>query len=70
MADTVSETFLRVIGSIIPPITEFSYANHVASGFDIAWDPWIVVPALRTLAFVVPLFVAGCFFLKTREVAR
>jgi hypothetical protein len=70
MSDRASELLLRVFGSIIPPITDFSCTGHVAHGFDIAWDPWIVVPAFRTLAFVIPLFVAGCYFLKTREVAR
>ena len=70
MTDAASEMFLRVFGSIIPPISDFTSTGHVAHGFDVAWDPWIWVPAVRTLAFVIPLFVAGCFFLKTREVAR
>ena len=70
MADAMSELALRVIGAIIPPLTEFNYTSRVAGGFDIYWDPWVLVPAVRALSFVVPLFVAGCFLLKTREVAR
>ncbi|MGQ9573882.1 MAG: hypothetical protein ACUVUC_01060 [Thermoguttaceae bacterium] len=70
MADAVAEFGLRVISALIPPITEFDYGRHVADGFDIAWDPWIAIPTLRALGFVVPLFVVGCLFLKTREVAR
>ena len=70
MADRMSEFFLGVIGSIIPSLTEFNYTSRVAGGFDISWDPWVLVPAVRALAFLAPLFVAGCFLLKTREVAR
>lgn len=70
MADKVAEAGLWVIARILPPFTEFNYADWVASGFDVSWDPWIVVPTLRALAFLLPVFVAGCFFLKTREVAQ
>ena len=70
MADFVAEAGLRVISLILPPFSDFSYANWVAHGFDISWDPWILVPTIRTLAFLVPVFVAGFFFLKTREVAQ
>ena len=70
MADRMFEFVLGVIGAIIPPLTEFNYTSRVAGGFDISWDPWVLVPAVRTLAFLAPLFVAGCFLLKTREVAR
>jgi hypothetical protein len=70
MSDKVLELALRVIGAIIPPFTEFDYSHRVASGFDVYWDPWILVPGTHALAFLIPLFVAGCFFLKTREVGR
>lgn len=70
MADRVAEAGLWVIAHLLPPFTEFNYADWVAYGFDITWDPWIVIPTLRALAFLVPVFVAGCFFLKTREVAQ
>jgi ABC-type transport system involved in multi-copper enzyme maturation permease subunit len=70
MADRVAEAGLWVIARILPPFTEFNYADWVAYGFDVSWDPWIAVPALRALAFLIPVFVAGCFFLKTREVAQ
>jgi len=69
-ADRVAEAGLFVISAILPPFGEFSYANWVAYGFDILWNPYIAIPTLRTLAFVIPAFVAGYFFLKTREVAR
>ena len=70
MADVVAEGGLRVIAAILPPFTHFSYADWVAYGFDISWDPWIWIPTVRALAFLIPVFVAGFFFLKTREVAQ
>jgi hypothetical protein len=70
MADRAAEAGLWVIARILPPFTEFNYADWVAYGFDVSWDPWIVVPALRAMAFLIPVFVAGCFFLKSREVAQ
>jgi len=70
IADRVAGAPLWVFAMILPPFSEFSYANWVAYGFDILWTPYVAVPLLRTLAFLVPVFVAGYFFLKTREVAR
>ena len=70
MADKVAEAGLWVIAHILPPFTDFNYADWVACGFDISWDPWIAIPTLRAFAFLIPVFVAGYFFLKTREVAQ
>ena len=70
MADVVAEKGLSVISLILPPFSDFSYADWVAYGFDISWDPWIVIPTVRAMAFLVPVFIAGFFFLKTREVAQ
>ena len=70
MADYVAETGLRGISAILPPFSDFNYADWVAYGFDISWDPWILVPTVRALAYIIPVFVAGFFFLKTREVAQ
>jgi hypothetical protein len=70
LADRVAGVGLRVFAAILPPFDDFSYANRVAYGFDITWNPYVVIPLLRTLAFMVPVFVVGYFFLKTREVAR
>ncbi len=69
-ADMVSALGLRVFSAILPPFGDFSYAESVAYGFYVSWNPWILVPTLRAMAFLIPVFVAGYFFLKTREVAR
>lgn len=70
MADTVAEFLLRAISSILPPFGDFSYAEYVASGFDVLGNPYILVPVVRAIGYLLPVFLAGYFFLKTREVAR
>ena len=69
MADSVLQGFLWVISSILPSFGKFSYADYVAYGFDISPE-LMLMRAVNALAFLVPLFVAAHFFLKTREVAR
>lgn len=70
MADTAAEFLLGAIASVLPPFGDFSYAEHVASGFNVIGDPYILVPVVRMIGYVLPVFLAGYFFLKTREVAR
>ncbi len=69
MFDTVMEGGLWVISSLLPAFGRFSFADYVAYGFDIS-PQLVLIRACSALAFVVPTFVAGYFFLKTREVAR
>ncbi len=69
MVDRVAEGGLWVISSLLPAFGRFSYADYVANGFDIS-PQLILMRTIHALAFVLPLFVAGYFFLKTREVAR
>ncbi|MDD3469655.1 MAG: hypothetical protein PHE53_06700 [Thermoguttaceae bacterium] len=69
-SDKVASLFMGAMASILPPLGEFSYADQVAYGFDIGWNPYIAVPLVRTLGYLIPLIVAGYFFLRTREVAR
>jgi len=69
MADSVLEGGLWVISHILPSFGQFSYAEHVAYGFDVSPN-LILTAAVKALAFLLPVFVAAHFFLKTREVAR
>ncbi len=69
MMDVPAEYFLRLMSSILPSFGDFSYSGFVAYGYDVDLNT-LVVHLLTTLAFLVPLFVAGYFFLKTREIAR
>jgi hypothetical protein len=69
MADRVLQMFLWVISSILPAFGSFSYSDYVAYGFNISGE-LILIRTLNAFAFLLPVFVAAYFFLKTREVAR
>jgi len=69
MLDEVLQVGLFVAASILPAFAQFSFADHVAYGFDIS-GVMIFRNACRALAFLLPLFVAAYLFLKTREVAK
>jgi hypothetical protein len=70
MADTVAEKFLTAVSSILPPINRFSYGWLVGDGVNIPFNPLVAIPFTWSLAYLLPVFIAGYFFLKTREVAR
>jgi hypothetical protein len=67
--DSVVFVFLFAFTSLMPNLPDFSDVNYVAYGFDIPLNN-IVIHSVRALAYLVPLFLAGYFFLKTREVAK
>ncbi|NLY02462.1 MAG: ABC transporter permease [Rhodopirellula sp.] len=69
MFDRVLEYFLLAVSAILPPFREFNYARYVAYGFDISGD-LMLVRVLSAAAYLLPVFLAAYFFLKTREVAR
>jgi hypothetical protein len=67
-SDYVASIFMRGLGAVLPDFTRFTYTKFVAAGFNIPANT-ILVDALLTLAMVLPVFVAGYIFLKSREVA-
>ncbi len=67
--DSVVFVALYVVTSLLPNLPDFSDVNFVAYGFDIPLNN-IAIHATRALAYLGPLFLAGYFFLKTREVAK
>ncbi len=69
MTDSVMQGALWVVSWFLPSFGKFSYANYVANGFDISLE-LLLMYLVVALGFLVPLFVAAHFFLKTREVAR
>jgi hypothetical protein len=69
MADRVTETVLLVISSLLPEFGRFDFSDHVSYGFNISGD-LLAQSFCRMAAFLVPMFVAGYLFLKTREVAK
>jgi hypothetical protein len=69
MADKVLEGFLLGVSHLLPPFGQFSFSEHVACGYDVSFD-LLLVRVITAVAFAIPLFVIGLFFLKTREIAQ
>ncbi|MGA2033056.1 MAG: hypothetical protein ABSG68_12425 [Thermoguttaceae bacterium] len=69
MTDKVVGVIMGAMAAVLPPFGDFSYADHVAYGFDVGGD-LLMRSIFRAAAYLVPLFVAGYLFLKTREVGR
>ena len=67
--DQVAEVGLRVLAAILPDFGRFSFAEYVASGFNISGDT-LLTYTCRAFAFVLPVFVAAYLCLKNREVAK
>ncbi len=67
--DLVAQGFLWVASAMLPAFQEFNFARYVAYGYDVSGTT-LSIALLRMLAFLLPVFLAGCFLLKTREVAR
>ena len=67
--DRLAEPLMKVAVMLIPDFSRFSFSDYVAYGFNIPGDQ-ILKFTFRMLAFVIPVFVAGLFCLKTREVAQ
>ncbi len=69
MLDTALRGYLRGMAEILPAFEQFDYSTWVAYGFNISGD-LLATRILTMLGFVLPVFLAGYFFLKLREVAR
>ncbi|HUT12646.1 MAG TPA: hypothetical protein VMY42_19275 [Thermoguttaceae bacterium] len=68
-ADQVLGYSLFALAKVLPEFGQFSFADRVASGFDIPAEK-ILIGLCRMLGYLVPLLLAGYLFLKMREVAR
>jgi hypothetical protein len=67
--DRVMGVAMRGMATILPDFGRFSFANYVASGFNISGDT-VLIFTCRAFAFVLPVFVAGYLFLKNREIGK
>jgi hypothetical protein len=67
--DRLAQPFMLLMATLLPDFGRFSFIDYVAYGFDIP-DGQILKFICRMLAFAIPVFVAGYFCLKSREVAR
>jgi hypothetical protein len=68
----IDEVFAFVLGrmlTVLPNFGALSDVNYVAYGFDVPFD-LLATHALTTLAYLVPVFIAGYLFFRSREVAR
>jgi hypothetical protein len=67
--DQGADVALRGMASILPDFGRFSFAEYVASGFNISGDTLLTF-ACRAFAFVLPVFVAAYLCLKNREIGK
>jgi hypothetical protein len=67
--DQAAEVMLRGMATILPDFGRFSFAEYVASGFNISGDT-VLTFVCRAFAFVLPVLVASYLCLKNREVGR
>jgi len=69
MTDSVLQVGLYAMSKVLPNFGQFSFADYVAYGFNVPTN-LLLVRGFTTLGFLTAVFVAGYFFLKTREVAK
>lgn len=69
VADRILESGMWAASHILPDFGQFGYSDLVANGFDVSGS-LLAKSAAVAAGFVAPVFVAGYFFLKLREVAE
>ncbi len=67
--DAAAKFGLWLLAAILPDFSRFSFAEFVASGFNVPGDT-VLTYTCRTFAFVVPVFVVAYLCLRNREVAQ
>lgn len=69
MFDGVAAFFLMLVEKVLPPFGRLNFADYVAYGYDISTNV-ALQSACSAIGFLLPVFVAGYFFLKLREIAK
>jgi ABC-type transport system involved in multi-copper enzyme maturation permease subunit len=69
MSDSVLTFLLKLVAAVMPAFGRFSFSDYVAYGYDVSAN-LALQSACRAMAFLLPVFVAGYFFLKLREIAK
>lgn len=67
--DQVAEIIMRGMAMILPDFGRFSFAEYVASGFNVSGDT-ILTFTCRAFAFALPVFIVGYLCLKNREIGK
>jgi len=68
-SDRVFQFVLGGVAAVLPDFGRLSDVDYVANGYDIPWR-LLMVHGFTALGFLLPVFLAGYFFFKSREVAR
>ncbi|HEX4132114.1 MAG TPA: hypothetical protein VHZ24_18940 [Pirellulales bacterium] len=72
VVNTVDEAIrwgLWALAEVVPDLRGFSFADHLAYGYDIPWDN-LAIQAATMIGFAVPAFLFGYLCFKFREVAQ
>lgn len=69
MIDEVFGFVLRRVLTVLPDFSSLSHVDYVAYGFDVPFDT-LLAHVLYSAAYLIPVFIAGFLFFRTREVAR
>lgn len=69
MFDGVVSFMLGLVAAVMPAFARFNFAQYVAYGYDVSAN-LVLQSACRAMGFLLPVFVAGYFFLKLREIAK
>jgi len=69
MFDAVVSFLLGLVAAVAPAFAQFNFADYVAYGYDVSAN-LVLQSACRAMGFLLPVFVAGYFFLKLREIAK
>jgi ABC-type transport system involved in multi-copper enzyme maturation permease subunit len=67
--DTIAKPALWMISRVLPAFGNFEFDDYVSYGYAVDGD-LLLRCAFQLIGFLLPLTVAGYFFLKNREVAR
>jgi hypothetical protein len=70
VCDQIFSYFLLLVGQAIPPLSDYAvHGKALISGCNIPGD-WLLNHGVMTLAYAVPIFIAGYLILSNREVAK
>jgi hypothetical protein len=69
MFDGVVTFLLGLVAAVMPAFGRLNFAEYVAYGYNVSAN-LVLQSACRAMGFLLPVFVAGYFFLKLREIAK
>ncbi|MEZ6069970.1 MAG: hypothetical protein R3C10_06755 [Pirellulales bacterium] len=67
--DTIMRPVIFAVSAVLPDFTSLNLISYVADGYNVP-DGTLLIETLTALSYMLPLIVAGYFFLKLREVGK